>query len=118
MSEFEDKLNSILNDPQQMGKIADMAKSLMGGEAQKEKTEEKAQDSFFPEGMDIASVAKIGKILSQVKNEADDKTALLQAMEPYLNETRRSKMEKGIRLARLAKLAKLALGQLGGDEDV
>ena len=34
MSEFEDKVNSILNDPQQMEKIAGLAKSLMGGEAQ------------------------------------------------------------------------------------
>jgi len=31
MSEFEDRLNSILNDPEQMDKIASMAKSLMGG---------------------------------------------------------------------------------------
>ena len=34
VSEFEDKVNSILNDPQQMEKIAGLAKSLMGGETQ------------------------------------------------------------------------------------
>ena len=32
MSDFEDKLNSLLNDPDQMSRIADMAKSFMGGE--------------------------------------------------------------------------------------
>ena len=35
MSEFEDRINSVLNDPEQMDKIANLAKSLMGGEAQK-----------------------------------------------------------------------------------
>lgn len=33
MSEFEDKLNELLNDPGQMERIAGIAKSLMGGEA-------------------------------------------------------------------------------------
>lgn len=32
MSEFEDRINSILGDPAQMEKITQMAKSLMGGE--------------------------------------------------------------------------------------
>ena len=31
MSEFEDRINSVLNDPEQMDKIANLAKSLMGG---------------------------------------------------------------------------------------
>ena len=32
MSEFEDRVNSILNDPDQMDKITKIAQSLMGGE--------------------------------------------------------------------------------------
>ena len=31
MGELEDQLNSILSDPEQMAKIAGLAKSLMGG---------------------------------------------------------------------------------------
>ena len=121
MSEFEDSLNSILNDPRQMGKIAQMAKTLMGGDGPREEQEikEEAAASFGKNsGLDLGSIAKISKIFSEVKQENDDKTALLQAMEPYLNDKRRSKMEKGIKLARLAKIAKLALGEFGGDEDV
>ena len=34
MSEFEDRINSVLKDPEQMDKIASLAKSLMGGGAQ------------------------------------------------------------------------------------
>ena len=32
MSDLEEQLNSILGDPEQMSRIADLAKSLMGGE--------------------------------------------------------------------------------------
>ena len=32
MDGLEDKLNAILSDPDAMGRIADMAKSIMGGE--------------------------------------------------------------------------------------
>ena len=42
----------------------------------------------------------------------------MKAMEPYLNEKRRAKMEKGMKLMKLARLAKLAMGELGGDENV
>ena len=120
MSEFEDKLNSILSDPAQMGKIADMAKSLMGGQSREEEAKEKPDRSDFSQepGLDMAAITKISKILSEVKNESDDKTALLKAMEPYLNEKRRAKMEKGVKLLKLARLAKLAMGELGGDENV
>ena len=117
MSEFEDKLNSILNDPGQMGKIAEMAKSLMGGE--NKKAEPEKENFNVPDmGIDMDTVSKITKIISRLKDEGDDKTALLQAMEPYLNEKRREKLQKGIKLAKLSKIAKLALGEAGGGGSV
>ena len=36
MSELEDKINSLLSDPEQMEKITQMARSLMGGAPQTE----------------------------------------------------------------------------------
>ena len=127
MSEFEDKLNSILSSPEQMNKIADMAKSLMGGEKSSEKQTEadKPQNNKNSGGIfstdnisDAESISKIGRIIREVRSEDDDKTALLKAMEPYLSDKRRIRVEKGIKIARLAKIAKLALGDIGGDEDV
>jgi hypothetical protein len=37
VSEFEDKLSSLMNDPKQMEKIASLAKTLMGGDNPGEK---------------------------------------------------------------------------------
>lgn len=124
MSEFEDKLNSILNDPQQMGKITRMAKTLMGGDNAEEKHPDNKEEAntipfMNPDlDFDIGSISKISRILSEVKNQKDDKQALLSAMEPYLSEKRRDKMEKALKLAKFARIARLAFGEMGGGEDV
>ena len=48
MSDFEEQLNSILNDPAQMNRIAAMAQSLMGG-AKEEPTPPKERDFSMPD---------------------------------------------------------------------
>ena len=104
MSEFEDKLNSVLGDPAQMEKIANLAKTLMGGDGG---APEPSPEPFG--GLDI----RIGKLMN---NSGDDnKQRLLQAMEPYLSEKRRGKMDKALKIARLARIAKASMGEEGGD---
>ena len=122
MSEFEDKLNSILNDPQQMDKIAGLAKSLMGGEAENNQTNSGADglSSAFASmlgsdsGMDFGRIAGI---LSSGMAQNDEKQALLSAMKPYLSEKRQAKMDKAIKIASIARIARLAMGEMG-DKDV
>ena len=51
-----------------------------------------------------------------MNNSGDDnKQRLLQAMEPYLSEKRRGKVDKALKIARLARIAKAAMGEEGGD---
>lgn len=118
MSELEDRLNSILNNPEQMGKIADMAKSLMGegrGESHEKKPAQNVEDAKSVLGgeADGEAFGQIGRILGELNGRDDDKTALLKAMEPYLSEKRRDKMDKAIKIARLAKIARIAMGEMG-----
>lgn len=121
MSEFEDKVNSILNDPQQMEKIAGLAKSLMGGDGEHSATpaSDKGMASMFSSlaggedsGLDLG---KISKLLSSVSSGNDEKQALFNAMKPYLSEKRRQKMDKAMKIARLAAIARLAMGEMGED---
>lgn len=109
MSEFEDKLNELLNNPSQMERFASMAKSLMGGEM--------PMPSMPEADIDAGMLKKISSLMSgaDVKSGKDKK--LLEAMRPYLSEKRRSKMDKAMKIARLASIAELAATQLGGDED-
>lgn len=119
MSEFEDKVNSILNDPQQMEKIAGLAKTLMGGESQQSAPEnsENGMASVFSSllgGDDSAfDIGKISRILSASAGVDDEKQALLNAIKPYLSEKRQRKMDKAMKIAKLASIAKLAMGEMG-----
>ena len=99
MSDFEDSLNSILNDPDKMQSIASMAKSLMGGDAS--------------ESVPDIDTGALKKLMGSGDNRD---TKLLEAMRPYLSEKRRSKMDRALKIARLASLAELAAGE--GDADV
>lgn len=129
MSEFEDRINSVLNDPEQMDKIANLAKSLMGGEAQKAdpgdggmmgKLGELAKGlagggSAGRDGPDIdpAMLGKIGRLMKAGNAQNSNERALLEAMKPYLTEKRRQKMDRALQLAKLARIARIAMGEMG-----
>ena len=133
MSEFEDRINSVLSDPEQMDKIANLAKSLMGGEAPRESPSEEGgmlgkigelakglMGGEEPDrgGMDIdpAMLGKISKLMSAGSKQDSDQRALLEAMKPYMSEKRRQKMDKALKIARLARIARLAMGEMGGGD--
>lgn len=135
MSEFEDRINSILNDPDQMDKITNLAKTLMGGEASPPQSgpEDGGKEdglgglaglarSIMGEndggGLDPAALGKISRLIKESSGKDDEKRALLEAMKPYLSEKRRSKMDKALKIARLARIARLAMGEMGENGDV
>ena len=110
MAELEDMINSVLNDPEQMNMISSLAKSLMAGDG---KGEEEPPLSQGPEGMDAKMLGKIQRIMAGGGKPAGSE-ALLRAMQPYLSEKRRTKMDKALKLARMAKLAGFAMEEFGG----
>ena len=57
---------------------------------------------------------KLAGLLGQSGDE--NKRALLEALKPYLSETRRGKLDRAMKLTRMAKLARLAMGELGNGE--
>lgn len=110
MSGLEDSINQVLQNPEQMEKIANLAKSLMGGAAEEKSAEEPLVD---PKMMQKISGLMNG---DAVKNSKDRK--LLDAMRPYLSEKRRSKMDRAMKLAKMARIASLAAEEFGGGENV
>ncbi len=108
MSELEDKINSVLGDPQQMEMISRLAKNLMGQDAQSAK-----QDSSG--GIDPELIGRIGRFM---RTDSGGSSAVLEAMKPYLSEKRRGKVDRAIKLTRIARIARLAMGENGGEGDV
>lgn len=109
MAELEDMINSVLNDPEQMNMISSLAQSLMGGNAPAR------QEQSLPGGIDPKMLGKIQQLMGGMDKGGGESEALLRAMQPYLSEKRRVKMDKALKLARLAKLAGFAMEELGGE---
>lgn len=116
MSEFEDKLNSILSDPEEMAKLTRLAGQLMGN-GQKENEPPAQQTVSGPEdgGFDPGMLGRLQGLMGSLSGKGDDKAGLFKALTPYLREERRVKLEKALRLAKAAKLAGAALGEFGGE---
>ena len=111
MGELEDQLNSILSDPKQMEQIAGLARSLMGGGAGPESPGTPAPGD---PGIDPGLLKKLTRAM---KDGGGREQALLKAMQPYLSEKRRGKLDRALRLAKLARIARLAMGETGGGDD-
>ena len=96
MGDWEERIAGILNDPEQMAQIREMARSLMGEGAPGAQPE--------PTGGGMAKLS--GLLQSGGSSPAQE---LLRAMKPYLSQKRQGKLERALRIARVLKLAGFAL---------
>ena len=108
MAEMEDKLNSILSDPNMMQKIMSMAQSL-GSEG--ERAETPPSMPALPD-IDMATVQRLTGLARQSGIDKREQS-LLRALGGYVNKDRIARLEKAMRAAKMAKLATSALGARG-----
>lgn len=143
MSEFEEKLNAILSNPDAMAQVASLAQSLdlggnSGGNASQSaasspppanSTSAAPASSGGPPG-NLGALAGLGDLLGNIdpkliqrflplvgeltSNRGDDeRLALLYALRPFLKPERRDKVEQAVRTARLIHVGKKFLTALG-----
>lgn len=99
MEEMEDKLSSILSNPQMMQQIMTMAQALGQQNPSKEENESAPHSNIDP------------RLLSQISsfagqnNTSKEEQALLHALSPYLRRDRIVKLEKAMRAAKMARFA-------------
>ena len=105
MSEMEEKLNSVLNNPQMMQQIMSMAQSL-GGTPQKE--ENPSKNDVMPE-IDLGMLQKLSGLAGQSSIDKNQRS-LLHALGPYLSRERIGKLEKAMRAAKMARMASSLMG--------
>lgn len=102
MDDMEEKLNSVLNNPQMMQQIMAMAQTLGGQQAPKETPSPQKNDNF-PD-IDLGMLQKLSGFAKQGTIDKDQQT-LLKALGPYLSRERLHKLEKAMRAARIARMA-------------
>lgn len=135
MSEWEEKLNTLLSDPDAMAQVMQMAQSLSqqleqpGGAAPPNgaaappspppQAGQAKASSPLPGGIDPSLVQKLLPLLSQLNRpESGETAAFLRALRPFLKPERQDKVERAAQLARFIHLGKTLLLSEGGMHDV
>lgn len=116
MAEFEEKLNAILNDPQAMGQILSAAKALSGQEEGPPPADPDAPLPEEPAGDPLSALGQLDprllqvgmRLLSEYTGSDDRKTALLEALKPFLRPERRAKVDQAVKIARLSRVIRTA----------
>ena len=116
MAEFEEKLNAILNDPQAMGQILSAAKALSGQEEGPPPADPGAPPPEGPAGDPLSALGQLDprllqvgmRLLSEYTGSDDRKTALLEALKPFLRPERRAKVDQAVKIARLSRVIRTA----------
>ena len=100
MDELGDTLPAILNDPDSMERVRQMAQSILGGEddgAAPQNTAEPAAPAY-----DDINIKQIVSLFSKMKNTADDsRVQLIYALRPHLSAERQARADTAIRLLKL-----------------
>ena len=111
MDNMEDKIGSILNNPEMMQKIMSMAQSLNSAQPKQDPPKEQPAPPSIPD-IDIGMLQRISGLAKQ-GNIDNQQQALLRALNPYLSRQRIKKLENAMRAARMAKIAASVLGPQG-----
>ena len=111
MDDMEQKINSILGNPQMMSQLMSMAQALSGPQQETTTTESPPppKSPALPTGIDINMMQKVAGIAQRTGIDRNQQQ-LLKALSPYLWKERITKLEKAMRAAKIAGLATSFLG--------
>lgn len=115
MDDMEQKINSILGNPQMMSQLMSMAQSLssQNQETNTDQTTAPQQKApSLPAGIDLNMIQKVAGIAQRTGIDRNQQQ-LLKALTPYLCKERITKLEKAMRAAKIAGLATTFLGSSG-----
>lgn len=121
MEGMEEKLGAILENPQLMQQIMQLAQSVNAPNPSQSreppKKEEPPSKASLPDpdtgaGLDPAMLVKLAGIAGKSNIDSNQK-ALLRALTPYLSRDRVAKLEKAMRAAKIASMASAFLNSGG-----
>lgn len=132
MSDFEEKLNAILSNPEAMGQVMNLAQSLNLGGSDSGSAAPPTEDSAPSPGenpepgqqmpdlgnlfgqLDPAMIQRFLPLIRELSGgQNDERMQLLYALRPFLRPERRDKVEQAARAAKLIHVGKKLLGTMG-----
>lgn len=112
MEGMEEKLNSILSNPQMMAQIMSMAQAFGSNQESTPKAEPPAPPPTQPLSFDPAVLQKVVGMAQQTGIDRNQQN-LLKALGPYLTGERITRLENAMRAAKIAALASNFFGANG-----
>ena len=114
MDAMEDKLGSILGNPEMMQKIMAMAQTLNASPPTESAPtpEPPTPEPMQLPNIDLAAIQQISGFMGKTNIDREQR-ALLSALTPYLSKERIRKLENAMRASKLAGVATMALRQQG-----
>lgn len=108
MDELSEKLSALLNDPESMNRVREMAESILGGEnaAQEENNPvDKSEVENLLDGVDIGNIINIISKFNSSSN--DDNIKLIEALRPHLSSRRQERADSAVKILRLLQILPL-----------
>ena len=116
MDDINEKLNTLLSDPDSMARILQLAQQLSGSQPQPPQPQPPAPakpPSPLPD-IDPQLIARFLPLLQELTRDTSQTTQLLYALRPFLKDGKQEKVERAARLARLISIGKRFLTEGGG----
>lgn len=119
MDDINEKLNTLLSDPDSMARIMQLAQQLSGGSGGQQTaappppTAASAPPAPMP-SIDPQLIAKFLPIIQEFSRDNSQTTQLLYALRPFLKDGKQEKVERAAKLARLICIGKRFLMEGGG----
>ena len=105
MDELSEKLAGLLNDPETMSRVKQMAENLLGDNAA---VEEKPPQNGFSDMLGGDELKMIMSIMGRMKNQGDDsRTRLLLSLKPHLSEPKREKVDTAVKILKIIEILPL-----------
>ncbi len=103
MDDLSAKLSELLNDPESMNRVRQMAESILGEEQEKQAPPSAIPDIFnfadMPTGDELQNIISI---ISKMKNAEDDnRVKLINALRPHLSYERQKRADTAVKILKL-----------------
>lgn len=109
MDDLSEKISGILNDPESMKQVREMAESLFSSKTEEIKPQSDLSSLLGGEGMpDPQQLELLLGLFSKLKSNSDDSTSkLLLALKPHLSGDRRERVDTAIKILKILELLPL-----------
>ena len=102
MDDLGDKLSGILNDPEAMERLKQVADNIFGDDEEESEKEPQIDIGSILENEQIGAIIKI---ISKMKSaDSDPRTRLLTALKPNLSKKRQEKVDTAIKILKVIEI--------------